>query len=110
MWGEGVNAGNADAYIWRGAAAVAERLWSDLEATPSHKLAAGRLAEHLCRIWQLGVRAGPIGPNFCPGADTGADSATAAMVAMDGAVEGSNGSVTLSRAQAAVVREALRAL
>ena len=30
MWGEGVNGGNADSYIWRGASAVAERLWSDL--------------------------------------------------------------------------------
>jgi hypothetical protein len=28
MWGEGINKDNAAQYIWRGAAAVAERLWS----------------------------------------------------------------------------------
>ena len=117
MWGEGINAGNADAYIWRGTAAVAERLWSDLQSTPSHARASQRLAEHLCRLWQLGVRAGPIGPNFCTGADTGAGpaaaagaaAAAAARAAMDGAARGSDGSVTLSVAQAAAVREALRA-
>ena len=65
MWGEGINKDNIDAYVWRGAAAIAERLWSPAASTLSHGAAAGRLAEHLCRLANLGVRAGPIGPNFC---------------------------------------------
>jgi hexosaminidase len=110
MWGEGINADNADAYIWRGAAAIAERLWSDLQSTPSHQQAAGRLAEHLCRLGPLGVRAGAIGPNFCP-SDTGMGTTTAAATAaMEGAVHSSDGSVMLSPMQAAAVRQALQGL
>jgi len=66
MWGEGINQYNADAYIWRGAAAAAERLWSPLELTPSYVGALGRYPEHLCRLHILGVHAGPIAPGFCP--------------------------------------------
>jgi hypothetical protein len=113
MWGEGINAGNADAYIWRGAAAAAERLWSALAQTPTHQLAAGRFVEHLCRLWMLGVRAGPIGPNFCP-ADAVMPAAAAASraraVLRATAPAGDDGSVTLSRAQVEALREALREL
>ncbi len=66
MWGEGVNKDNQDAYVWRGASAAAERLWSPLAITPNHTLASGRFTEQLCRLHELGVHAGPIGPGFCP--------------------------------------------
>ena len=66
MWGEGINKDNQAQYVWRGAAAAAERLWSPRDATPGHAAAAARFAEHLCRLALLGVAAGPIGPNFCP--------------------------------------------
>merc|ERR1712232_1378017 len=35
MWGEGINQDNFDAFVWHGAAAAAERLWSPLAATKS---------------------------------------------------------------------------
>jgi hypothetical protein len=69
LWGEGVNKDNQDAYLWRGASAAAERLWSPLSLTPNHTVASGRFTEQLCRLHELGVHAGPIGPGFCP-ADT----------------------------------------
>jgi hypothetical protein len=113
MWGEGINAANADAYIWRGAAAAAERLWSPLALTPTHTLAAGRFEEHLCRLWMQGVRAGPVGPNFCP-ADAAAAPTTAAAAraraALAAAGASADGSVTLAPALAEALREALREL
>ena len=115
MWGEGINAANADEYIWRGAAAAAERLWSPLAQTPAHALAAGRFAEHLCRLWMQGVRAGPIGPNFCPadavGGAGGAGAAAArARAALGAAATAGDGSLTLAPALAEALREALREL
>jgi hypothetical protein len=97
MWGEGINKDNADAYIWRGAAAAAERLWSPLALTPSHAAAAGRFAEHLCRLHLLGVHAGPSGPGFCPSdvAAAGAGIRAAARAAVD-----ADAPLELSREQA----------
>jgi len=87
MWGEGINADNFDAYVWRGAAAAAERLWATEESLgcpadvcpgirnarpgPSQWLKPGshgapRLGDQLCRMSRMGVRPGPIGPGFCP--------------------------------------------
>ncbi len=109
MWGEGINAANADAYIWRGAAAAAERLWSPLALTPSHAQATGRFTEHLCRLQGLGVRAGPIGPGFCPsdvaqGAEgAGVAEVRAAALAAAGAGQG----LVLSREQARALAAAL---
>ncbi len=107
MWGEGINKDNAAQYIWRGAAAAAERLWSAKAQTPSHDQATRRFQEHLCRLAILGVRAGPIGPNFCP-ADAQAPTAAAALAALD-TLAGSSETetVVLSRAQLQVVRTAL---
>ena len=105
MWGEGINAANADAYIWRGAAAAAERLWSPLALTPSHAQAAARFAEHLCRLQALGVRAGPIGPVFCPSdvAAAGLAGVRAAALAAAGAGQG----LALSSEQARALAAAL---
>ena len=84
MWGEGINEDNFDAYVWRGAAAAAERLWATEESLGcpasicpgiskvrpgrSHWMAAGdrRHADQLCRMSRLGVRTGPNAPGFCP--------------------------------------------
>ena len=103
----GINKDNAAAFMWRGAAAAAERLWSPQALTPSHSTAAPRFAEHLCRLALLGVRAGPIGPNFCP-ADSQAPASSAALVALELLGDGRAESVTLSRSEADAVRAALR--
>lgn len=83
MWGEGINEDNFDAFVWRGAAAAAERLWSTEEslgcpesACPgitgarkrSYWLHEGdpRFADQLCRMSQQGIKTGPIAPGFCP--------------------------------------------
>ncbi len=55
----------------------------------------------------LGVRAGPIGPNFCP-ADSQAPAASAALAALELLGDGRAESVTLSRSEADAVRAALR--
>ena len=44
MWGEGINKRNFDAYVWHGAAAIAERLWSDPAQTTDLDAARDRLA------------------------------------------------------------------
>lgn len=113
LWGEGINHHNQDEYLWRGAAAAAERLWSPYAATPSHALAADRFAQHLCRLALLGIHAGPIGPGFCP-ADTLATppaqrAAAAALAALDGTPSDGSGDVRLSSETLRSVREALRA-
>ena len=107
MWGEGINSANADAYIWRGAAAAAERLWSPLALTPNHTQAAGRLTEHLCRLQALGVKAGPIGPGFCPSDIAVAGSELAAIKAAALTAAGTGQSLALSSEQARVLAAAL---
>ena len=100
MWGEGINADNFEQFVWRGAAATAERLWATEEslgcppdacpgisgARPgkSHwmrtgtglSLPAGRLADQLCRMSREGLKPGPIAPSFCP-SDAGNGAGTA---------------------------------
>lgn len=84
MWGEGINQDNFDAYVWRGAAAAAERLWATEESLgcpasvcpgiskvrPGRSFWMGvgdtRHAEQMCRMSRLGVRTGPNAPGFCP--------------------------------------------
>eukprot|EP00759_Apiculatamorpha_spiralis_P020838 PhF_6_TR26080/c1_g1_i2/m.36822/K12373/HEXA_B; hexosaminidase len=66
MWGEGINKDNLDQYVWRGAGAAAERLWSAQSATMSHVGAQDRYMEHICRLSLLGIHVGPIEPNYCP--------------------------------------------
>ena len=66
MWGEGINQDNFDAYVWRGMAAIGERLWSPAALTPSVAAALGRLSQHVCRMTWDGFRPGPVEPGFCP--------------------------------------------
>ena len=137
MWGEGseslvsalagripqlpppvtVNEDNFDEYVWRGAGAAAERLWSPYALTPSHAAATDRFVEHLCRLSLMGVRAGPIEPSYCP-ADTmpkpNATLATAVVGAIDSALSrGASASgrrlmVELTEEQALLVRARLQ--
>lgn len=89
MWGEGINEDNFDAFVWRGAAAAAERLWSSEQSlgcpasscpgiTGARKqtywLGQGdpRFADQLCRMSRAGVKTGPTAPGFCP-SDAGSD-------------------------------------
>lgn len=118
MWGEGINEDNFDEYVWRGAGAAAERLWSPYALTPTHAAATDRFVEHLCRLSLLGVRAGPIEPSYCP-ADTmpkpNATLATAVIGAIDsalahpgGAAGGSRLVIELTEEQALLVRARLQ--
>ena len=65
MWGEGINKRNFDAYVWHGAAAIAERLWSDPAQTTDLDAARDRLAEHMCRYAARGFNPGPVYPGYC---------------------------------------------
>ena len=65
MWGEGINKDNFDAYVWHGAAAIAERLWSNPSATKTVAAAEPRLAEAMCRMSLRGFKPGPISFGFC---------------------------------------------
>jgi hypothetical protein len=116
MWGEGINEDNFDEYVWRGAGAAAERLWSPYNLTASHVAANDRFVEHLCRLSLLGVRGGPIQPSFCP-----ADSlppppyAAAALAALEQGRTATGGqpnaavTVTLTAAEAHFIEDLLRA-
>lgn len=66
MWAEGINKLNFDAYVWHGAAAIAERLWSPANRTARVDAAEPRLAEHMCRMSMRGFSPGPVFPGFCP--------------------------------------------
>lgn len=67
MWGEGINKDNFDAFVWHGAAAAAERLWSPLDQTGSVSDATTmRLAGHTCRMRMRGIKAGPVDRGYCP--------------------------------------------
>ena len=64
--GEYVDGTNLEARLWPRASAVAERLWSDPNATNSAEAAWPRLQEHRCRMISRGYRAQPLnGPDFC---------------------------------------------
>lgn len=70
MWGEMVDQFNIMPKIWPTAAAVAERLWSPMNATEpadSDNMvdAAARLNALICRMNGRGFRVGPISPGFC---------------------------------------------
>ncbi len=126
MWGEGINQWNGDAFMFRTTTAVAERLWSQYgPQTINNEAANDRLVEALCRIEMLGVRAGPIQPSFCPGdvassastrGNTQKSAASRVHNAMRNALgsgsgrQGDSVTVTLSRADAAIVAEMLAKL
>jgi hexosaminidase len=110
MWGEGVNEDNWEAFVWRGAAAAAERLWAteqSLGCPPqlcpgitgarrgqSYWMASDRstqfisvgdtrLSDQLCRMSRLGLKPGPIAPGFCP-SDVGSGERSSARARRDG--------------------------
>eukprot|EP01133_Synstelium_polycarpum_P004110 gene4110-4799_t len=64
IWGEQVDVGSTDAFIWPRAIGVAERLWSSREVTyiPT---ALTRFGEFICRISARGTSSGPMFPDFC---------------------------------------------
>lgn len=103
----------SDEYVWRGAGAAAERLWSPFALTPSHTTANDRFVEHLCRLSLLGVRAGPIQPSYCPADALPAPNATLAasvVAAIDAATSKVRGPgagdivLRLTEEQAALVK------
>ena len=66
MWAEGINHNNFDAYVWHGAAAIAERLGSTTAPASENASVQQRLAEQMCRMAMKGFRPGPVLPGFCP--------------------------------------------
>ena len=69
-WGEGLAAHDFDAYVWRGTAAVAERLWSPRNTTDVAD-ALERMGDQMCFMQQHGIYAPPVGPSWCPGDEIG---------------------------------------
>ena len=107
MWGEGINKDNIGAFVWRSTVAAAERLWSPRSLTPAHDSAAGRLAEHLCRLSLLGVKTGPISPSFCPSDSLSTSAVTSSAAAEALAALDSEGK-RLSGTARALIESALR--
>merc|ERR1712224_872624 len=69
MWGDDVNADIFDAFVWRGVAALAERLWSPVESirNPVENFGpVARLADHSCRLRIRGLGVGPTFSGWCP--------------------------------------------
>lgn len=65
MWGESINQYNMVARVWPRASAVAEILWSAVNAS-DHDFASRRLEEHSCRMNDRGIPTEPAnGPGFC---------------------------------------------
>ena len=59
MWGEGIDDGNFEPFVFPKASAAAERMWSFEAAPPG---VGARLGNHRCAVVAAGVRAAPIGP------------------------------------------------
>eukprot|EP00766_Chilomastix_caulleryi_P002292 gnl/Chilomastix_caulleri/328.p1 GENE.gnl/Chilomastix_caulleri/328~~gnl/Chilomastix_caulleri/328.p1 ORF type:complete len:236 (+),score=57.76 gnl/Chilomastix_caulleri/328:195-902(+) len=62
LWGEGIDVGAIDTYVWPRALAVSERLWSSKYITDEDD-AKARIQVHRCNLLRRGIAAGPIGPN-----------------------------------------------
>eukprot|EP00039_Didymoeca_costata_P000895 m.47835 g.47835 ORF g.47835 m.47835 type:complete len:715 (+) comp10536_c0_seq2:668-2812(+) len=89
IWGEGINTDNFDSFVWHGAAAAAERLWTTEErlgcppsicpgiqpSKESYWMTSGnpRMTDQMCRMSRQGIKTGPIYPGFCP-SDGGDDT------------------------------------
>lgn len=68
MWAEQVDSVNLDGRIWPRASGTAERLWSPPTPSVSAQAIAAarlRLVSFRCRMARLGVRAGPVTPDYC---------------------------------------------
>ncbi len=68
MWGEYTDMTNAIPKTWPRAAAIAERLWSEVTPAAADQLerVEARLHHHRCRLLAMGLDAEPLGPGYCP--------------------------------------------
>lgn len=62
MWGEAIDAGAIDTFLWPRTLAVSERLWVPKSVTDTNS-AKTRIQAHRCVLLRRGIGAGPIGPN-----------------------------------------------
>ncbi|CAK1594861.1 unnamed protein product [Parnassius mnemosyne] len=66
LWTDLVSSGNLDNLLWPRAAAVAERLWSDMVANSSaNRFVYMRLDTHRWRMLLRGIKVQPIWPAWC---------------------------------------------
>jgi len=65
IWSEFVDGTNLLSRLWPRASAVAERLWSDANATQDVDTARLRLDQHRCRMLFRGIPAAPILNGYC---------------------------------------------
>ena len=63
IWGEGTSSFTIEEQAFTSAAASAERLWSGTAYTEQDPSA--RLADYVCMLNKMGLRASPVGPGFC---------------------------------------------
>lgn len=62
MWGEHVDDGVLDGWVWPRAAAVAERLWSPAARCTDVEDIKSRLASHTCLLKAMGLTPWPVAP------------------------------------------------
>ena len=65
IWGEGTSASSIEVQTLTLAAAVAERLWTGDLVEGGQAATGARLANHVCLLTAMGLRASPVNPGFC---------------------------------------------
>ena len=80
-WGESADAWNSDERVFHRVPAVAERLWSSAQQTVNEESARVRKAELRCKLLSgLGIRAGPVFPDYCDAATPGVEGGVQEVV------------------------------
>lgn len=65
MWNSAYDERGMDCRVWPNTAAVAERLWTPPDKLEGTDAARTRLSQHRCRMVRRGIRASPLGEDYC---------------------------------------------